>query len=117
MGPIGDSTVSAIEYTLRGLAQRADVRANNVANMNTPGYRAQDVSFDDQLRTALQVGAPERAAAPRTGLAPTLPDATGNTVDLETELVGMMKDNLLRDGMVAAFNFKLGVLRTAIQGR
>jgi hypothetical protein len=37
-------------------------------------------------------------------------------VDLEGEMVGMMQDNLMRDAMVNAFNFKTGVLRTAITG-
>lgn len=117
MEAIRDNTVTTIEYALRGLSQRADVRADNVANMNTPGFRARQVSFSEELRGALRGGQPAIAAAPRVSISPGLPDATGNTVDLETELVGMMQDNLLRDGMVAAFNFKLGVLRSAIAGR
>lgn len=114
---IADSTMRAAEYALRGLTQRADVRANNLANTNTPGFRAGRVDFESTLRAALTAGRPESAAAPVVSPDLTLADPTGNTVSMENELVGMMKDNLLRDAMVNAYNFKAGVLRTAIQGR
>lgn len=110
-------TLGAIEYALRGLAQRADVRAHNVANVNTPGFRAGRVDFESSLQAALAGGSPERAAAPVVRTDPTLPGANGTTVDLENELIGMMKDNLLRDAMVNSYNAKVGMLRAAIAGR
>ena len=113
---IGDAAMAAAERALDGLAVRADVRADNVANLNTPGYRAKRVDFETALRTAIDggdpAGAPDAAVLPGAGL----PDETGNTVDLEEELVGMTKDNLTRDAMVASFNFKIGLLRTVIGG-
>lgn len=114
---ISDVTMAGMEYALRGLAQRADVRANNVSNVNTPGFRAARVDFETSLRTALASGRPERAAAPAVSADPTIPNPNGNTVDLENELVGMMKDNLLRDAMVNSYNAKVGILRAAITGR
>lgn len=116
MLPISDRTMRAVEYALDGLKARADVRAHNVANVNTPGFEAKAVDFETALRSALAVGAPERAGAPQVVQGEGLPNAQGNTVDLETELVGLMKDNLLRDAMVNAYNFKVGVMRTAING-
>lgn len=113
----GDVTLGAIEYALRGLATRADVRANNVANVNTPGFRAGRVDFESTLRAALTAGPPDRAAAPAIRPDPTLPNPNGSTVDLENELVGMMKDNLLRDAMVNSYNAKVARLRAAIEGR
>lgn len=113
----GDVTLGTIEYALRGLAQRADVRANNIANVNTPGFRAGRVDFESTLQAAVAAGAPGRAAAPAVRADPTLPNPTGSSVDLENEMVGMMKDNLLRDAMVNSFNAKVGMLRAAIAGR
>jgi flagellar basal body rod protein FlgB len=49
--------------------------------------------------------------------APTIVDAQGNSVDLETELIEGMKDGLHRDAMITAFNFKTGQLRVAMGGR
>jgi flagellar basal-body rod protein FlgB len=113
---IGDTTMGAVEYALRGLAQRADVRANNLANVNTPGFRAARVDFESALAGALAAGAPERAA-PAVLPAANLPNPNGNTVNLEGDLVGMMKDNLLREAMVNAFNHKAQLLRSAIGNR
>ena len=53
-----------------------------------------------------------RQADPKTGKIPPV----GNTVNLETEVVEMIRTNLLQQAMVEAFNFKAGVLRTAMRG-
>jgi flagellar basal-body rod protein FlgB len=117
MDPIADGTMRTLEYVFRGLQQRSEVRANNVANINTPNFRASRVDFESSLRGALRSGRPERAAAPAVSPDPSYPNHQGNTVNLENEMVGMMKDNLLRDAMVNAYTFKTSVLRTAINGR
>ena len=114
MNPIDGGATRAVEHALRGLALRGEVRANNVANLNTPGFRARDVDFQTALRTAVNSGTTDRVAAPEVVAGNGFPDANGNTVDLETEMVGMMKDQLLRDAMVNAFNFKATITRAAI---
>jgi flagellar basal-body rod protein FlgB len=111
-----DITMGAVEYALRGLQQRADVRAHNVANVNTPNFRGSRVDFESALRGALSARNPGQVAAPAVLPTASMPNAAGTTVDLETEMVGMLQDNLMRDAMVNAFNFKTGVLRTAITG-
>ncbi len=114
---IGGAAMAAAERALDGLAVRADVRADNVANLNTPAYRAKRVDFESSLRAAIGRGDPATADTPAVVPGAGIPDATGNTVDLEEELVGMTKDNLTRDAMVASFNYKIGLLRTVIGGR
>lgn len=93
MVALNDTTVGAIEFTLRGLNSRAEVSADNIANLNTPGFRAGRVDFrstlDDVLRTGeLPANGSGVSIEPGGGL----PDASGNTVDLETEMVGMMTE-------------------------
>lgn len=114
---VADVTMGVMEYALRGLTQRADVRAHNVSNLNTPGFRAQRIDFESSLRAALARGVPGRPAAPAVRTDPSLRNPHANTVDLENELVGMMKDNLLRDALVNTYNAKVTMLRTAIGGR
>jgi flagellar basal-body rod protein FlgB len=109
-----DITTGAVEHALRGLGMRTEVRANNVANATTPGFRGGRVDFEFSLRRALDRGA--RLEAPAVRPDPALPNGAGSTVSLETEMVGMLKDNLLRDAMVNAFNAKASVLRTAVTG-
>lgn len=118
MVALGDSTIGAVEYALRGLQQRADVRANNVANHNTPGFRAMRVDFERELQGALVRGGSAPVATPAARPDMSLPNPnTNNSVDLETELTGMLKDNLQRDAMINAFNAKTSMLRAAITGR
>jgi flagellar basal-body rod protein FlgB len=92
------------------------VRANNVANTETPGFRAGHVEFESALRDALRRREPLQAR-PEVVAAPTVVGGNGNSVDLETELIGNMKDGLHRDAMITAFNFKTGQLRVAMGGR
>ena len=117
MDGITNATMATAEYALRDLSQRADVRAHNLSNVNTPGFRATRVDFESSLRAALGRGDVTSVAAPQVSADPNLPGPNGNTVSMEGEMVGQMKDNLLRSAMVQAFNFKATALRTAIGRR
>jgi flagellar basal-body rod protein FlgB len=115
VGPIDDVTMKTVAYALQGLEARAEVRADNVANLNTPGFRAKQVDFESTLRAALSRD--ETPGAPSVSASPSLPNPNGSTVDLETEFVGMMQDNLRRDGLINSFNARTNNLRTVIGGQ
>jgi flagellar basal-body rod protein FlgB len=46
----------AMEKALDGSALRQRMIANNIANVETPNYKAMEVTFEDQLKQALQQG-------------------------------------------------------------
>ncbi|MFO8076222.1 MAG: flagellar basal body rod protein FlgB [Actinomycetota bacterium] len=114
---IHDQMQAATHYALQGLAERSEVRAHNVANLNTPGFRAERVDFESTLRAALDRGDATAAAEPARTVDPNLPGPHGNTASLESEMTGMMKDNLTREAMVNAYNWKTTLLRNAITSR
>lgn len=114
MDGIGDLTMDVIGYALDGVARRAEVRAHNVANLNTPGFVASTVPFEDVLAAALVDGDLGDLTEPPVVPRPGVPDPLGNTVSLEAEVVDGMKDNLLFDTLVNSYNFKLEILRAAI---
>jgi flagellar basal-body rod protein FlgB len=114
-GVMFDITSSAVEHALHGLRVRSDVRANNIANANTPGFRASRVDFEAALKAAIERRGPVAAPAVTPDLS--IPSDGASSVNIETEMVGMLKDNLLRESMVAAFNHKADVLRSAIRGQ
>ena len=116
MVPITDQTMAAIEYTMNALNTRAEVIANNVANSEVPDFRASRVSFEDQLRRALDGRGAIEAGGPEIQGTGGPVDAIGNNVNIENEIVGMMETNLLQQAMVEAFNFKAGLLRSAVGG-
>ena len=117
MLPVGDSTMQVIEYALKALEQRAQVVANNVANSEVPGYRAKRLNFEGELARAIEGDRLESVGSASLSDAPGSPDPTGNTVNLENEVVEMMRNNLLQQAMVEAFNFKSGLMRSAIKGQ
>lgn len=48
-----DRTTKVLEKTLSALSLRQEVIANNIANVNTPGYRRKEVTFEEELKEAL----------------------------------------------------------------
>lgn len=117
MTPIADLAMRTMEATLAGLQQRIDVRSHNVANSSTPWFRAQQVEFESLLSDALERGTEPGAVEAGISAAPNLPNGQGNTVDLGTDMVGMIKDNLAYDTAVNVFNYKAGILTTALRGQ
>jgi flagellar basal-body rod protein FlgB len=116
MTPISDLAMRTMEATLGGLQKRIDVRSHNVANSSTPRFQAQQVDFESALSEALGRGQDPTDTEPATSPAPNLPNAQGNTVDLASDMVGMIKDNLAYDTAVNVFNYKAGILTTALRG-
>jgi len=111
-----DPTTQTVIGAMRGLELRAEVRAHNVANAETPNFRAQHVDFESTLSDAIRRGSPAQIE-PEIVPSPTVIDGLGNSVELETELIGAMRDGLHRDTMIAAFNFKTAQLRVAMGGQ
>src|SRR4051794_38724950 len=53
---IADATMTALHAALTGLQQRSQVTADNIANIDTPGYLAGRVDFESTLRSELASG-------------------------------------------------------------
>jgi flagellar basal-body rod protein FlgB len=86
-------TAVALTSALNGLSQRQRAIANNIANINTPGYQAQRVSFEDALAKSVQAGDGNAVATTSLSLEPTRLD--GNNVNLDTETLSNI-DTVLR---------------------
>jgi len=117
MNGISDTSMQAVEWALNGVSRRADVHSQNISNVSTPGYRASRVDFESHLRMALETGRFDDLREPEVLAFNGLPNQHGNDVELETEMVGLLKNNLMQDSMVASYNFKMNILRSAIGKR
>ena len=109
-----DGVQSALERAMDGVMLRQRVAAQNIANVMTPGYQAQRVSFEDNLASALATGDdPARAAVDVT---PTgeQSDAQGNNVDLVGENTTLMRSGLQYEALVQATNYRFNVLHKAL---
>jgi flagellar basal-body rod protein FlgB len=108
-----DSTSSALYAALNGLAARQRVIANNVANIETPGYIAGKVSFEDSLRAAIASDDASATSVSTTRSADPV-NENGNNVSLDREVVSLTETDLRYQLMVQALNQKFGLLRAAI---
>ena len=109
-----DLTMRAIQAAMDGLTARQRIIAQNVANAETPGYLAGQVSFESSLRSAIEKGDTSGATVTTSNsLAPT--NQNGNNVNLDDENVSLIDTNLRYQLSVEAMNAKFRILHTAIR--
>ena len=113
-----------------GLAKNASTRqsviAGNIANADTPGFRAKDVaSFSDTYRANAQddlratrpghqLDAAANALMPRITDRPGPSSPNGNTVSLETEMMKAVEIRHDHEMALSVYQTSLGILRTSL---
>jgi flagellar basal-body rod protein FlgB len=110
----------ALMVALDGLAQRQRVSADNVANLQTPGFRARTVEFEAALAEAVSTS-PTASAADLSGAIgsgyttdPARED--GNNVSLERETLLGTKTNLEFSMALRVVDGRFGVYRDVLRG-
>lgn len=109
-----DSVTSlSLSSALDGLALRQRAIANNIANVNTPGYQARRVQFESALASSVGAGNGRATASTSHSLEPTRLD--GSNVNLDTETLSNI-DTVLRYQFVAqAASGPYTSIRTALR--
>ncbi|MBI4681953.1 MAG: flagellar basal body rod protein FlgB [Nitrospirae bacterium] len=114
---------------LHKIIQQADVRqkviASNIANSDTPGYKAKDVKFNNLLNNEVKLLTtdPKHISSKNGGKISSeimtesnLSWGDSNNVELDVE-VGKMTENALRhDAAIRIMNSKIKMYKTAIRG-
>jgi flagellar basal-body rod protein FlgB len=93
----GPSVVDYLEAGLKATGLRGKVISNNVANLETPGFRRSDVRFEQLLAKAISGGkeadlnvvVPQIVQPETTGL-----NEQGNDVSLDVEMGELIKNGL-----------------------
>ncbi len=113
-------SLPALETMLTYASARQRVLAANVANVDTLGYRAQDLpegDFRRALERALGGEAPPAGFAPAEAADAGPLKAWGNNVDLELEMAKMARNTLLHGTAAALVAQQFALLREAVSGR
>ena len=112
---IGDATSTALHAALAGLAERQRVTADNIANVNTPGFLAGRVDFESSLRGALSGGETPsvNGGTVLRSLEPT--NTNGNNVNLDAETLIATETGLRYQLALNALDGKYNSLRTALR--
>ena len=115
------SQFDLITNLLDATAARQRVTSQNIANVNTPGYKAREVNFEDQLAQALDRPDGSGGAmdlAPEVQFQDGLVERVdGNNVDIDRELGRTQKNALLHNAYARILSTKISAMRSAISGR
>ena len=104
---------------MRHAGARQAVVAANIANSDTPGYRARDLAaFEDLVRRAGGPGDDLGRRLDRVDrtlhAVPGVPSPNGNTVSLEREMLRAVEVQRHHSRALSVYQASLGILRTSI---
>ncbi|MDA8441509.1 MAG: flagellar basal body rod protein FlgB [Peptococcaceae bacterium] len=124
------SYLQVLQNGLHAASLRQNVIANNLSNLDTPGFKASSVQFENILAQSLDQGAnlPLLTNAPNQFGTPAsdavTPEITqnnttslrpdGNNVDIDQQMTDLAKNNLYNDSLTAQISAQLGILRMVI---
>lgn len=125
-----DKAFGIHQYALLARSERAEVLASNIANADTPGYKAQDVDFAAALKNAqtkqghqmsktndkhfdlsINVNSHEKYRNP---MQPDTGD--GNSVDVQVERNLFMENSIEYQTSLQFLNGKIKALKSALSG-
>jgi flagellar basal-body rod protein FlgB len=111
-----DTTQIGLEKALSGSALRQEAIASNIANVNTPGYRRQDVDFQSALQAAWDQGSQGVSSLRSTmGVDPTSAvRQDGSSVDIDVESAAQAKNGLEYEAVSQILKTRIAILRSAI---
>ncbi len=127
MSNIFDKTMGALNRSIDLRLNRQNIINSNIANAETPGYKAKVVDFEDALAKAIATD--ERFAKTNPGaitdqigaVKPNVydnPDINitndGNTVDMEKEMSALAENTVLYKAAVQLINKKLAQMKYAV---
>lgn len=124
----------AVRASLDASAMRLKAIANNIANVNTPGYERIEVNFEAELRKALNprvlqgartdnghmnIGRPDLGTLKPEAYRPNDPTLPGqvNNVDIDMEMAKLAENQILFQAGVKFLTERGAVLRSAISGK
>lgn len=124
-----DRLQSTLEHGLDFRLERQNMLAANLANIDTPGYTPVELNFDEALQSHLAGNDPpgmrhtdtnHRGANPGNPEGEveydyfSLPDADGNSVDLDHEMAKVAENQLLYRATTRMYSKRMAMLKYAI---
>lgn len=125
----------AVSAALDGLSLRQRVTSNNIANIDTPNFKAQYVTFEEQLQRALknndaEAGLPLKTteaghikfqARPGSNLIEVGRNASdlrndGNNVDIDLEMTTLAETTMRYQALAQLTASKFGLLKNIVRG-
>jgi flagellar basal-body rod protein FlgB len=120
MAVLFDNTIDVLSKSLDMYLVRQGITADNIANVETPGFKARTVEFEKMMQDA--VDGEERGIDTNVaGIMPNIVEDQGtgigqdlNTVDMDKEMAEMTKNDVKYSAATQAVSKKFALLRYAI---
>jgi flagellar basal-body rod protein FlgB len=127
---LSSSQLKVLEQSLSASSLRHKVISNNIANVNTPGFKKSDVVFESKLQEALgnnklamsQTNEKHLDGRQSSSLAPSIISDSysirmdGNNVDIDAEMANLAKNNIYYDAVAQQISTYFSNLKSVIKG-
>jgi flagellar basal-body rod protein FlgB len=126
---IFSSTFSSLENAIGYASQKQKVISDNIANVDTPNYKAKDVSFKNVLNDAVNSQFSTKRTDPRhfsfdtseepyviTNQANVDYNSNGNSVDIDKEMSNMATNQIYYNTLVSRMSDQFKTLQMVIKG-
>lgn len=130
---IDNIAFNLIKKSLDATAERGRAISNNIANVNTPGYKAFRVSFEDKVKavfnnTSISLKTTNNKHINDGNTLETLrydvfKDKTksmrldGNNVDIDMEMANLAANQILYNALISQANSRIAMRRTVVNGK
>jgi len=131
---ITDSSMQIAQKALDGLGMRRDVLSQNIANVDTPAYKGQEVDFETALKGAINGTVKLNASMTQSGHMSGIQSqggdiyqiglrqggssrADGNNVDIDQELLQLTETGIRYQTLTSVVSRKLSLLKSIAQAR
>ncbi len=111
-----DNTMKVLEKMMDVAAFRQKVLASNIANADTPGYKAKDISFQRELNKAVEEAIGKGHDYEIYETVTTMPNRDGNTVNLDIEMAKVAENTLIYNAATQLMTKKMRMIKDVIKG-
>lgn len=119
-----DKALGVHPFSMQLRLNRAEIIASNLANVDTPGFKARDVNYTEVMRdvaSGISAGTKPRfdgvdAATQMMYRIPNQASADGNTVELNVEQANFAANSMDFHTSLTFLNMKINGLHKAIKG-
>jgi flagellar basal-body rod protein FlgB len=124
MGDIFGKALSNLKAFMDYHVSRHGVISSNIANQDTPGYKAKDISFDEELESRLSLTRthPAHQQSQDSEIKYTVQEDPyerigndGNTVDLDREMMKIAQNDILYNAAVETMQYEIELLKNTIR--
>ncbi|HPC47090.1 MAG TPA: flagellar basal body rod protein FlgB [Deltaproteobacteria bacterium] len=125
---MGDIFGTLIDKAMRHMTYRTyrqEVISSNIANVNTPGYKAKEAVFEEELQSRLSLATTHPSHMVKSPGAPSFTTVVdpyerigndSNTVDIDREMMKLNQNHLLYSASAEIVSKKIDELRNVIGG-